>query len=135
MEFEQLNNVSRSVVFRKAIPAGDKGYLDATLSAHGYVTGVKVRFAAGENATLHVRPTVVIPQDIPIDLIQYADGCDKYISGDDETYNSDMKIEIENNAIVRVWYENTGIGTSFLDVDVTVEYLAIVEPKNIIGPR
>ena len=133
MEFEQLNNVSRSVVFRKEIPAGASGYYDARLTAHGYVTNVKVRFAAGENATLHVRPTVVIPQDIPIDLIQYAEGCDKYISGDDETYSSAVKIEIENNAIVRVWYDNTGVGTSFLDVDITVEYLAIVEPRNIIG--
>lgn len=133
MKFEQLNNVSRAVTFRKSIAPGNSGYIDAELSSHGFVKKVKVRFAAGENGTLHVRPTVVIPQDIPIDLMQYADGSDKYISGDDETFDSDIKIEIENHSILRVWYDNTGTGTSFLNVDIMVEYYSIVEPVNIIG--
>ena len=133
MDFEQLNNVSRGYTFRKSVAPGDSGYLDAELSAHGFVKRVKIRFAAGENGTLHVRPTVVIPQEIPIDLLAYAQGGDKYVSGDDEEFSSDIKIEIENHSILRVWYENTGIGTSILNVDITVEYYSIVEPRNIIG--
>ncbi len=133
MDFEQLNNVSKTVVFRKNIAPGDSGYIDAALTAHGFVKAVKVRFAAGENGTLHIRPTVVIPQDIPIDLLSYA--ADKYVSGDDETFSSSVKIEIENNALLRVWYDNTGAGTSFLNVDIEVEYYSIIEPVNIIGPR
>ena len=133
MNFEQLNNVSKAYYFRKTIAAGDSGYLDARLSAHGFVKSVKIRFAAGENGTLHVRPTVIIPQDIPIDLLSYADGGDKYVSGDDETTASTVKFEIENDAILRVWYENTGVGSSFLNVDIEVEYFSIIEPANIIG--
>lgn len=135
MKYEQLNNVARSVVFRKSIAPGDSGYMDAELVAHGFIKSLKVRFAAGENGTLHVRPTVIIPQGIPIDLLQYAQGSDKYISGDDETYTADVKIEIENHAVLRVWYDNTGTGTSFLDVDIEVEYFSIIEPANIIGPN
>ena len=133
--FEQLNNVSRPVLFRKTIAAGDKGCMEAELAAHGVVKRVRVRFAAGENGTLHVRPQAIIPQEIAIDLLQYAEGGDKYISGDDETYEVDCKVEIENHAKIRVWYDNTGSAASFLDVDVEVEYFAIVEPENIIGPR
>jgi len=133
MNYEQLNNVSKTYVFRKTITPGDSGYIDAELSAHGFVKAVKIRFAAGENGTLHIRPTVVIPQDIPIDLLAYAQGGDKYVSGDDETVSSDVKFEIENHALLRVWYDNTGIGNSFLNVDIEVEYFSIVEPTNIIG--
>jgi len=133
MNYEQLNNVSKTYVFRKTITPGDSGYIDAELSAHGFVKAVKIRFAAGENGTLHIRPTVVIPQDIPIDLLSYAQGGDKFVSGDDETVSSDVKFEIENHAILRVWYDNQGIGNSFLNVDIEVEYFSVVEPTNIIG--
>lgn len=133
MDFEQLNNVSKSIVFRKNISAGDSGYIDAELHAHGFVKNVKIRFAAGENGTLHVRPQVIIPQDIPIDLFQYA--ADKFVSGDDETFANSVKVEIENHALIRIWYDNTGAGTSFLNCDVEVEYYSIIEPVNIIGPR
>lgn len=135
MYFEQLNNVSKASIFRKTIAPGDSGYIDAELTDHGFIKNVKIRFAAGENGTLHVRPTIVLPGDIPVDLLSYADGGDKYVSGDDETVSSDLKFEIENKTKIRVWYDNTGTGTSFLNVDVTTEYYTIVEPENIIGPR
>lgn len=135
MYFEQLNNVSKASVFRATIPPGTSGYLDAELKAHGFIKNVKIRFAAGENGTLHVRPTIVLPGEIPVDLLSYADGGDKYVSGDDETFSSDLKFEIENYTKVRVWYENTGVGNSILNVDVITEYYSISEPENVIGPR
>ena len=135
MNYEQLNNVSKCYTFRKTISPGTSGYLDAELTAHGVVKSIRIRFAAGENGTLHIRPTVVIPQDIPIDLISYAQGGDKYVSGDDENFQSDVKFEIENHAILRVWYDNTGVGNSFLNVDIDVEYFSVVEAVNIIGPH
>lgn len=126
-------NVSRALTFRKVVLPGESGYLDAPITAHGNITDVKIRFAAGENGTLKVRPVQIIPQDIMIDLLDYAKGAERFISGDDETFHAMVKFETENNAIARVYYENTGIGNSFLNVDITVQFYEIIEPANIIG--
>jgi hypothetical protein len=70
--------------------------------------------------------------------LEYAEGGDQYVSGDDETFPSSVRYEIENNAILRVFYTNIGeAGTadSQLNVDIGVTYFQIVEPENIIGPR
>lgn len=96
---------------------------------------VKTRFAAGENGTLQVRPVVIVPQDIMIDLFKYA--AEPYLSGDDETVQSDIKVEVENHTIARVYYKNIATdpdsADSFLNVDIEVEYFEIIEPANIIG--
>lgn len=136
MNFEKQINASKSYVFRKAVPATTSGYLDSKLTAHGYVDNVRIRFAAGENGTLHLRPVVIIPQEIEIDLLSYADGGDRYVSGDDETIQSNVRYEVENDAVLRVYYENTGISGSAdsqLNVDIGVTYFQIVEPRNVIG--
>lgn len=136
MRFEQVKNTRKVYPFRKFIPAGESGSVEVPLVSHGVVENVKVRFASGENATLHIRPVAVIPQEIEIDLFVYPEGCDPYVSGDMEVMDSDIGVEIENHALIRVYYENTGgLGTadSFLNVDVTVKYFSIVEPENIIG--
>lgn len=135
-KFETHRNVAQTLTFRKNVPPGSSGYLDIPITAHGFIRSVKIRFAAGENGTLHIRPVVIIPQDIMIDLFKYAAGGDPYISGDDESIVSDVKIEVENHAVARVWYDNTGeAGTadSQVNVDIEVEYFEIVEPVNIIG--
>lgn len=136
MNYEKMNNISKTSVFRKSIPAGEKGYLESKLVAHGYVESVRIRFAAGENGTLHLRPVVIIPQEIEIDLFSYADGGDRYVSGDDETHESSVRIEIEAESVLRVYYDNTGIAgsdDSQLNVDIGVTYFEIIEPRNIIG--
>ena len=137
MRYEKINNVAQALIFRKDIPSGSSDYIDVPISDHGYVTRVRTRFAAGENGKLHIRPVVILPGEIMLDLFKYAAAGDKYISGDDETAISDVKIEVENHSVARVWYENTETDPSadpaHLDVDITVEYFAVIEPANIIG--
>ena len=135
-KFETHRNVAQTLTFRKNVPPGSSGHLDIPITAHGFVRSVKIRFAAGENGTLHIRPVVIIPQDIMIDLFKYAAGGDQYVSGDDEAMNSSVKIEVENHAVARVFYYNTGepgTANSQVNVDIEVEYFEIVEPVNIIG--
>lgn len=134
--YEKHINVSNTLVYRKAIPAGASGYLDIPITAHGYIDFVRCRFAAGEAGTLHIRPVAILPQEILIDLLVYASGGDKYLSGDDETIEVSIKKEVENHSICRVYYENTGepgSADSQLNVDIGVTYFELVEPKNIIG--
>jgi len=138
MKYENVRNSSKSYVFRKKVPAGESGYLDCKLVEHGFIESVRVRFAAGENATLQIRPVVIIPQEIMIDLLEYADNGEQYVTGDDELVESAVRCEIENKSILRVFYENTGgVGTadSFLNVDIGVTYFSVIEPENIIGPN
>ena len=135
-KYEEIRDVARTFVYRKAIPAGESGYLDALITAHGYVTSCRIRFATGENGTLKIRPVIILPGNIMIDLFTYATGGDKFISGDDETVTNDIKMEVENNTLARVYYENTGEAgsdDSQLSVDIEVEYNSIIEPVNIIG--
>ncbi len=137
-KYEELRDVARTLVFRKKIPAGEAGYMDALITDHGFVRSCRIRFAAGENGTLEVRPVIILPGNILLDLFNYASGGDSYVSGDDETVSNSLKMEVENQTIARVYYNNTaeaGTVDSALSVDIEVEYYSIVEPINIIGPQ
>ena len=134
LDYEVVKNASKTYVFRKMVEAGAEGYLSATLVSHGFVTAVQIRFAPGEAATLQIRPVMVIPGEISIDLLEYADNGDFYVSGDDETIRSDIRFEIENKTELRVYYKNTGDAESFVNVDIQVTYFQFAEPVNVIGP-
>lgn len=133
-EFERYENVAYPYIFRKSVPAGEKGFMSIPLTSHGYVNKVTVNFAAGENGTLHLRPYVVIPGEITQELLKYAG--DMYISGDDCTYELPCYQEIENYTELRVAYDNVGeVGSadSQIMVDIIVQYDTFIEPRNIIG--
>lgn len=132
---EVFRNVSKTIIFRQYVAAGTSGTLTAKLKSHGVVTGVSVRFAPGESGTLHLRPVAILPGEIPIDLFEYADNGLKYVSGDDETVESSVQHEIENNTELRIHYDNTGAAQSFVNVNVEVMYFEITEPENVIGPQ
>lgn len=131
---ERFENIAYPYIFRKAVPAGEKGIMEIPLTGHGYVTQVTAIFAAGENGTLRIRPYVMQPGEIVQELLRYAE--DTYISGDDCEYKMPCYQEIENYTMLRVAYENTGaVGTadSQIMVDIIVQYDGYSEPKNVIG--
>lgn len=137
--FETFRNTRKTVVFSRDIPVNTSGYIDSRLVAHGSIEKVRVNFATGENDLLHIRPVAIIPGEITLDLFQYADGGNAYVSGDSETIESDVGVEIENDTILRVYYENTntniGDDPGKLNVKITVNYFETIELENIIGPR
>lgn len=130
LDMEKFDSAAYPCVFRKTITAGASGVVDMILTGHGFVTLVNIRFAAGENGTLQLRPYVVLPGEIVQDLLRYA--ADAYITGDDENLKLACYQEIEGNAILRIAYNNTGAGSSQLAVDVSVNYDGYSAPKNII---
>ena len=133
-EMERFENISYPYIFRKSIPAGEKGFMEVELTGHGYITRVTAIFAAGENGTLHLRPYVIQTGELTNDLLRYAG--DGYISGDDCKYELPCYQEIENYAKLRVAYENIGIpGTadSQIMVDIIVQYDGYTAPRNVIG--
>lgn len=130
-QYEKFENVTMPYIFRKDIPAGQKGKVEVELTASGFVRQLIVTFATGENGTLHLRPMVIANGGIPFDLLQYA--ADPYINGDDTSFPIACFQEIENGAKLRIEYENTGTGTSKLSVDAIVQYNDYVTERNIIG--
>ena len=128
---ERHTNVGYPYIFRRAVPAGEQGVAKIELTGHGVVSRCAITFAAGENGTLHIRPYVMLCGDIPQDLLRYAG--DRYISGDDVKFDIDCYQEIENHAMLCVWYHNTGESPSELLVDVMVQYDDYLTTRNIIG--
>ena len=137
MNFKEIVNISRPFVFRKAVPYNTKGHIEKRVTAHGFIDNVRVRFAAGENGTLRIRPVLIIPPEIEIDLFAYAG--DRFIFGDNETIESNLSFEVETDAHIRIYYENTATDPetidSIVDVNVGVTYYQMVIPENVIGPR
>lgn len=132
--YEVFENVVYPCIFRKSIPAGEKGVVELPLTGHGFITQVNAVFVAGENGTLRLRPYVVLNGEIVQELLRYAG--EPYISGDDCSYKLPCYQEVENHAVLKVAYENTGgVGTadSQLMVDIIVQYDGYVAPKNVIG--
>lgn len=138
MQYEVMNNVSQALLYNKKVPSNTSGYLDNEIVGHGRIKGIRIRFAAGENGDLHIRPVLILPPNIPIELLKYAAGGDKYVSGDDENFISDIGYEVENKAICRVYYENVqtdpNAADAVVDVQIEVEYFDYVDVANIIGP-
>ena len=131
---ERFENISYPYVFRKAVPAGEKGVMEIELTGHGFATEVVIIFAAGENGTLQIRPYVMHPGELINDLLRYAG--DNFISGDDSTYRLPCYQEIENHTKLRLAYENTaaaGTADSQIMVDVIVQYDGYTAPANVIG--
>jgi hypothetical protein len=131
---EYYENPVFPYIFRKSVPAGEKGVLEIELTSHGYVTEVDIIFAAGENGTLQLRPYVIHPGELVNELLKYAGN--NYISGDDCEYKLPCFQEVENHSMLRLAYENTGVaGTadSQIMVNIIVRYDSYVEPRNVIG--
>ena len=138
MRYEVMHNTKKTLLYNKSVPSGNSGYLDCEITGHGRINAIRIRFAAGENGELHIRPVMILPPNIPIELIKYAQGGNKFVSGDDETFISDIGFETENHAIARIYYENTQTdptaADAIVDVQIEVEYFDYIEPANIIGP-
>ncbi len=139
LNYEVLKNKSETLIFRKNVPSGASGYIDLPLLSHGVIDKVRIRFAVGENGTLRIRPVVILPKEIMLDLFRYASGGDQSVSGDSEEIETEVRHEIENKAIARVYYWNDATDPladdSIVNVDIGVTYFSVIEQENIIGPR
>lgn len=119
-------------VFQGSLAANTSAVYEKELYSAGTITGLHIRFAAGENGTLHIKPMVIQNGEIPIDLINYADGLNDYISGDDETFDFKAYMPVENGTKLRMVCDNQGAYTSFVDIAVIVDYVDTVREYSVI---
>ena len=132
MKRDGLLYTGKPYVFQGALAAGTATTYEMELTAPGKITELHIKFAAGENGTLHIRPMVIQNGEIPIDLVAYGPGLNNFISGDDEQFNFKCFMPIENGAKIRIVADNQGAYTSFVDVAVIVDYADIVREYSVI---
>lgn len=119
-------------VFQGGLAAGTAATYESELTAPGTITDIHIKFAAGENGTLHIRPMVIQNGEIPIDLVSYGPGLNQFVSGDDEQFNFKCFMPVENGTKIRINADNTGAYLSFVDVAVIVEYADTIREYSII---
>lgn len=119
-------------VFQGAIDAHTAHTFSEIITASGHIETINIKFAAGENGTLKVRPMVIQNGQIPIDLIKYANGLNQYVSGDDESFTFKCYMPVENGTELRIIVDNTGDYTSFLDVAVIIEFADYIAEYSVI---
>lgn len=110
-----------------------KKTLSYELTGNGSIRRFYVRFAVGENGTLHIRPYVILNGNIRVDLCNFAEGGNNYISGDDETISFDCFVPVETHAVAYVEAENVGEYESIIDAAMVVQYEDYIEAESIVG--
>lgn len=129
------NTTDTPIVFSDTLSANTKKTYSAELTGNGRIKQINITFATGENGTLHLTPYVIWNGNIRKDLLNYADGADKYIAGDGVNFKFDSYVPIETHAKLCLDADNTGTGASYVDMVVIVEYEDISKPKTIIGSK
>ena len=110
--------------FRKSIPA-ESGVLQfkERIKAEGTIEKVSVRFYQGQQLKLKVQPFLLKHGGQPVKLIDYADGTDAFLSGDDDYFQYPVGIQTEYDDYILIIAENTALFECNMVVDVVVDYV------------
>jgi len=119
-------------LFQGALAANTSAVYEKELFQSGTISNLHIKFAAGENGTLHIRPMVIQNGEIPIDLINYEENLNQYVSGDDEHFDFKCFMPVENGTKIRLVCDNTGAYASFIDVAIVVDYIDNVREYSVI---
>lgn len=121
------------VLFSATVAAGAHTIYKAEITGNGQVKHFRARFAVGENGTLQLRPYVINNGNITINLCDFAENGNNYISGDDENFDFDCYVPVETHAVLCLEVNNTGAYASRLDCAIVVQYEDFIEEETIIG--
>lgn len=119
-------------IFQGALAGNTSKTYEATITTSGHIESMHIKFAAGENGTLHIRPMVIQNGQIPMELVNYDPGLNQFISGDDESFDLKCYMPVENGTKIRIICDNTGANVSFVDVVIVVEYADYVGEFSVI---
>lgn len=107
-------NKQEPLLFRQNVPKGTTINLRERIKADGTIEKVIVRFFAGQEMDLKVKPQLVKKGDMYVDLIKYV-GDEKTLSGEDDTFTFDTSLAVENDDEILITAENIN-----LDFDYTL---------------
>lgn len=123
-----------TISFRKEIAPNTKETMVERVKADGTIEGMMVRFYRGQELALKVRPYIEHKGKKIEDLVTYPStgvivagelvATDKFLSGDDDVFNFDVSVTVENDDYIKIWVHNTStIYTYNVVVDITVDYI------------
>ena len=121
------------ILIQDTLAAGSTKDYTFELSASGRIKKVHIKFATGENGTLHIHPFVIQNGEIPTEILKFAAGSQNYVAGDDEHFDFDCYLPVENHAVLHVIADNTGAAPSMVDVAVIVEYFNAIRHDGVIN--
>lgn len=110
------------IAVRKEIPANTIGELSERVKDNGRIQEVTVRFYAGQERALKVRPYVMHKAQRPEDMFTYVEGSEAFLSGDDDTFTFPVTLNVEYDDEIRIWYSNTSAYQYTLVCDIVVMY-------------
>jgi hypothetical protein len=114
-----------TISFRQTIPPsnGTPTILQERLKAPCTVEKLRVRFYKGQQLALQVNAYIEHKGQRYENLITYAEGTRKYLSGDDDRYEYDVVLTADNDDYIKVWVLNTDPTNPYdVIVDVMVDY-------------
>lgn len=109
--------------FVKTIQPNTTEILKERIKDNGTVEEVRIRFYAGVERSLKVRPYVMHDNRKPEDIFTYPEGTDKYITGDDDYLDFPVSVDVELDDEMVIWVNNDNLSYPYtLAVFVVVSY-------------
>lgn len=118
-------NTRETISFRKVIAAGANGINFAEeIKGDATIEKLVVRFYPGQQKSLQVTPMVKFRTEEMYSLVRYATGTDGYLTGDDDTLEYPLGVEVQTGDQVVIYATNTDSTNAYsLVCDVIVDYL------------
>lgn len=119
------DNKVEVVSFRKVIAPSTEQTFVERIKSPGTIEQARVRFYPGQQKALQVQPYVIHKGQLREDLLTYSEGTDKYLSGDDDTFEFPCVVTVDYDDELHVYAKNTDATYSYtLVIDVVVDYYA-----------
>jgi hypothetical protein len=111
------------IAFRRTVVAGNRGSQRERLKDKGYVQEVRIRFYAGVENVLEVRPYVLHKNNRAEDLFTYPEGTRQHVVGDNDYLIFPVNVDFDyDDEIVVDFLNNNATYPYTLSVDVIVVY-------------
>lgn len=109
--------------FRKDIAPNTSLTLKERVKADGSVSKIFVRFYPGVEKSLQVRPYILHKGNRAEDVITYVEGTDNYLSGDSDSFEYPVTVDVKYDDEIVVYVNNTDLANTYsLVVDVKVDF-------------
>jgi hypothetical protein len=109
--------------FRQDVPAGETVIIKERIKDNGTIEQVRVRFYAGQEKELQVRPYVEHHARNSEDVISYAEGTQPFLSGEDDEFIFPCAVDVQYDDSFVVWAKNNDLVYTYtVSVDVVISY-------------
>jgi hypothetical protein len=113
-----------NIVIRKEMQPLESVTVKERVKYRGWIESCRIRFYAGQERELKVRPFVLHKGEKVEDFFTFPEGTEIYVSGEDDTFDYPLTIEVEYDDEIHVRIMNTNdtyIYTAVVDITISYE--------------